>query len=1820
MKKIIFSLIFLCFNLVINAQSFEAIFESDSRCFLTIDTDPYSPNPPDPYAPNPPIPAYVLINYDLNLIFSGSNNYEYQINNSPWQTANSEGIQSKSFAVGIGSTDCYDNFDGTYYCRPASLYLSDRIERNIKVDFKDKCVKLDTIVSFPAHPFKIEHSDDDGFILEGQSIVYTLSNTNISSLVGNVNMENFGWNEYKTPNYCSLTYCCGYNSFCDFCELQSNYSSLTNLSTTATFNGGPNTLVGNINIYQSAYIQTHLNSCGDLNLSTKDQDGISVLFEPNATIEVNETNICLGQPVVLHAKSGFSCIADFVWYEWYADGVLIATTGWQHGGTKSEYLSNSDNLSEDYLKVYPDGNTDYKVIVKNGPDGYTQSEATISVSVLNSLGLNQTVCKGESFVLNPCSANSDYYYVWLDYETQEEYSSLEIAELIIEETKNYKVQIFAPYLLSTEDITIYVNEPQIEAGLSQTICLGDTSNLVAEGFGEGSLSYQWSNEDTSYYTSVSPTINTNYMVTVTDENGCTANDTLSIIVNELPTISASSNGPVNAGDTATLIAITPTENNIAWSTGHETSTVEVTPCETTTYWVSAIDSSGCINHADVTVEVIPNILIQNISRDTTICINDSINLVATCSSPHCSYQWTNKSGNTISASPSIKVAPIESTSYIIKSTDGCSILLDTIQVNVDLCGNTPIHTSPCITTCNNFQQTYGDAKPDITRDLVQTQDGGFIAVGESRSYSKQTGEIGDLDIFVYKTDKDGIWEWSKTFGGLQDDYGMSIIQDSNGDFILCGYTYSFGLGERDIYVIKIDFLGNEIWSQTYGGSKDDLGYQIIESNEGGYALTAATQNGTYVRPTIIKIDDIGTVEWSQVYKYDDYAHGQYGMSIAQAGNNNYAISGIVWNWSTNSDIHLLVTDPNGNVISSSTFGRLDIPGSWRNWDRSGKISATSDNGFLLVGTTRLYGGGINGNDDIMVIKTDQNGNELWETFIGIGGGGGVHDFGKDIVELPNNDIVLAAILSENASKNNKGVGLIGLDASGNLQWLERFNGPENSQEGIYSLTTTQDNGLAFTGIMGDSYAGQEDSWLVKVCGQGIGDCNDTPMNFIQHDTTTQVIRPIQLLDSDSFVGSSVTMDISKIGVIQNTICTSVNCAANASFDIDCNNNEELVLTSTSTNATAIEWYVDGVYQSNNNTLSLPLNQVSNQIIALIASDGSCRSIETKKLDNLSPPSNFIHTQNEFELIVEMNTESPTLLTNNFTWDFGDGTTGNGAQTNHIYSEEGVYEVCLNSYNNCISNSVCRTITIDNSAIEFIQHLGDSTANEGTEILPIDDTYVVLGNKIDASGEKDILISRIDEKGDEMWSLSLGGASDDYGTDMIYTDNSIIVVGATKSHGSDLNYDYYACKIDLNGNVLWEKIFGDTDTLPAYGTVYKHDIASEIIERSDGTYLIAGYTRGFNGVRHYQKNYIVHIDADGDEIQANLHQASRYFASSPTGISTATDSNFIIFGNHWAQIPYWYITKTDFDGNELLYRRFHSTNGSIYSGTSCSDGGNAFVGTNSSNGAASKQLMVMKLDANQNILWSKMYGGNGEDHGKKIIETNDGGFAVIGYTKSNDLGANNFDVLLLKLDSDGNEQFVRRYNVSGNDYAYDIKELVNGYIIVGTSSNGRLGASDILLIKTDLNGNTECQEFEVPPTQIEIETLHTDHPNQNHTVAYSQTDINYTSSNEPSETELICIDQGSINNRDDGQINFNSESFDFKILPNPSNGQFKLLLPQFGNGSFVNIYNVQGQIVKEIDSSNSGLIHVDMSNAMSGVYFIEVNTGYKSTVKRIVIQK
>ena len=181
-----------------------------------------------------------------------------------------------------------------------------------------------------------------------------------------------------------------------------------------------------------------------------------------------------------------------------------------------------------------------------------------------------------------------------------------------------------------------------------------------------------------------------------------------------------------------------------------------------------------------------------------------------------------------------------------------------------------------------WSKAYGGTGDDEAQSVVQTTDGGYIAVGYTNSFG-----AGNYNFWLVRTDSAGNKLWDRTFGGANREFARSVQQTNDGGYIVSGNTDSFGPGWSVLWLVKTDASGNTMWSKTYEDS--DCGYSVERTNDGGYAVSgiAAGADGS-IDFSLVKTDASGSVQWRKICGGSGY---DAAWSVKQTSDGGYIVAG-----------------------------------------------------------------------------------------------------------------------------------------------------------------------------------------------------------------------------------------------------------------------------------------------------------------------------------------------------------------------------------------------------------------------------------------------------------------------------------------------------------------------------------------------------------------------------------------------------------------------------------------------------------------------------------------------------------------------------------------------------------------------------------------------------------------------------------------------------------------------------------------------------------------------------------------------------------------
>lgn len=352
-----------------------------------------------------------------------------------------------------------------------------------------------------------------------------------------------------------------------------------------------------------------------------------------------------------------------------------------------------------------------------------------------------------------------------------------------------------------------------------------------------------------------------------------------------------------------------------------------------------------------------------------------------------------------------------------------------------------------------WEKTFGGSGEDNSRMVRQTTDGGYILVGTTGSYG-----AGDRDVYLVKADSNGNEVWNKTFGGGSRDAGHCVQQTSDGGYIVAGYFN----WQQNACLIKTDSNGNEVWHKCFGEAWANIFFSVQQTLDGGYiasGMTSTSGAGGY-DGCLAKIDSDGNEVW---YKTYGGSANEYLYSVQQTTDGGYIVVGDTRSFGANGmDVYLIKTDSDGNEVWHNTFGGSgDDDGYW--------VQQTTDGGYIITGIVNYQ----TGSDDIYLIKTDSDGNTVWEkTF-----GGSSVEHGQEVNQTSDGGYIVAGYTTSFGAGDYDAY-LIKTNSAGNLEWYKTFGGP--LFDVFTSVQQTSDGGYIAAGLTNSFDASNYDAYLIKL--------------------------------------------------------------------------------------------------------------------------------------------------------------------------------------------------------------------------------------------------------------------------------------------------------------------------------------------------------------------------------------------------------------------------------------------------------------------------------------------------------------------------------------------------------------------------------------------------------------------------------------------------------------------------------------------------------------------------------------------------------------------
>jgi len=370
-----------------------------------------------------------------------------------------------------------------------------------------------------------------------------------------------------------------------------------------------------------------------------------------------------------------------------------------------------------------------------------------------------------------------------------------------------------------------------------------------------------------------------------------------------------------------------------------------------------------------------------------------------------------------------------------------------------------------------------------------------------------------------------------------------------------------------------------------------------------------------------------------------------------------------------------------------------------------------------------------------------------------------------------------------------------------------------------------------------------------------------------------------------------------------------------------------------------------------------------------------------------------------------------------------------------------------------------------SPATWVKLYGGALDDEAAAIVQSGDGgYVIAGSTYSfGAGSADFWLIKVDSSGSMQWNQTYGGPESDVAVAMVQTsDGGYALAGETYSFGAS-DSDFWLVKVDSSGSIQWNRTYGEPTA----------DGANSIIQTSDGGYALAGYSTDSNASKDL---WFVKTDSSGNMQWNHTYGGSRW--DEAASVIQTSDGGYALAGttnslSDETYIPHdCWLVKTDSDGNMEWNKTYDKDGGSDGANSllQTSDGGYTLAGH--TGGFIGQNVWIIKTDPDGNKTWDVIWSTREPQRTSSLIQTSDGGYAVTGWTDSLDgyAGMSSY-VFLVKVDVNGNIQWNSTYTGLGESKAlFAVQTDDGGYAMAGTTrSTDEEAYYDIWFAKVDASG-------------------------------------------------------------------------------------------------------------------------------------------------------
>jgi len=391
---------------------------------------------------------------------------------------------------------------------------------------------------------------------------------------------------------------------------------------------------------------------------------------------------------------------------------------------------------------------------------------------------------------------------------------------------------------------------------------------------------------------------------------------------------------------------------------------------------------------------------------------------------------------------------------------------------------------------NSYTQYYGSSFNDRGISFCQS-DKYFFLTGTTRGFGE-----GSEDIWFIKVNDELQVEFHVEWGGPHYDIASEIIATSDQNYLITGYSWDAPGSRTTVVLAKFDSAGNNIWNSYFGDEHDDHVFSVLETADYGYLITGTNRaQGKEGAVFLIKTDINGVLEWQNFY---DTPTKDVGMDVVECDDSSILIlaaaNSFVGKIASSSEygtyeaskIMMIKTDNNGNEIWRKFYGG-------DKHDFANKIVPDGNNCYYFIGSSLNNS---NGSFDITLHKIDNSGNIIWRKNYG----GRGYEYGNDLDIEPTGDLLLTGTSSSYSAGENPDIYVVRIDQNGNEIWSKTYGGTYSDYGNSGQFLS--DGNIAILGNSRSKDGDDSDIFFIKLSASG------EMIKGLNNELTVSVFKPV----------------------------------------------------------------------------------------------------------------------------------------------------------------------------------------------------------------------------------------------------------------------------------------------------------------------------------------------------------------------------------------------------------------------------------------------------------------------------------------------------------------------------------------------------------------------------------------------------------------------------------------------------------------------------------------------------------------------------------------